>query len=67
MNTEQEITKLKEKYKYLLKQFIDLDDHVDMLVQQNYELNKRCMETGFSANSKNCNLADRLVHWVRNN
>lgn len=38
---DQEISKLKERYKYLLKTVLELEDQMDILTQQNYELSKR--------------------------
>ena len=41
---DDELQKLKDKYKYLLKQFMELDDAVDVLTQQNYQLSKDVIE-----------------------
>ena len=35
-----DLQKLNEKYKFLLKQVMDLEDNIDILTQQNYELSK---------------------------
>ena len=41
---DDELQKLKDKYKYLLKQFMELDDAVDVLTQQNYQLSRDIIE-----------------------
>ena len=41
---DDELQKLKDKYKYLLKQILELDDTVDVLTQQNYQLSRDIIE-----------------------
>lgn len=39
-----EVDKLKDKYKYLFKQLMELQDDVDVLTQQNYQLSRDITE-----------------------